>query len=189
VPVPQTLINLLNLSVPTLQKLAKAVHVEPSHTRARSLDRKWDLVWALAEVPEQTLEAEVGEWLYAGQTSVTWVLLGDGSPVKVDALRNALVAMYGRDPFETDVRPDAVTATPSLVAAKVWTDNKVILTFAVTKRVATVIHNFEPADVVMDEFFLAVLRLDRGVVEVRASHARAQLLVNTWLSNLAQHLD
>jgi hypothetical protein len=33
-----------------------------------------------------------------------------------------------------------------------------------------------------------VLRLDRAILEVRASHSRAGLLANTWLAQLADLL-
>lgn len=174
--IPQQLIALLNLSLPTLQQLARRTQVEAGPRRT-----KWDYAIALAELPQATIDNLVGEWLYAGQTSTTWIQLDEGRPLEFDRLRQALTALHGRDPFTEDIRPEDVTATPQLVDARAWTPDKVVLTFAVAKRVATVIHNFEHEDVYDDEFFLAVLRLNRGIVEVRASHERAKLLANTWL--------
>lgn len=183
-PVPQQLINLLNLSVPTLQKLATGAGIDVGARWS-----KWELASELAGLPQGVLDQIVGEWLYAGQTSVTWVEMGDRQPLEVGGVRAALVAMYHWDPFEQDVRPDRVTSRPQLIDARIWTDTKVVFTFAVTKRVARVLHNFETEEVYVDEFFVAVLRLDHGVLEIRASHSRARLLVNTWLAEFAEHME
>jgi hypothetical protein len=184
-PVAPQLINLLNLSVPTLQRLAKEAGVEVA-----SRWQKWDYVSALSDLSRADLDQLAGEWLYAGQTSVTWVALGERDPVDIEAVRAALVAMYDRDPLEIeDIRPETVTNRPQLVSARVWRDSKVVFTFVVAKPVARVIHNFESDTVYIDEFFVAVLRLDQGMLEIRASHARAKLLANTWLAEFAQHLE
>lgn len=185
-PVPQQFINLLNLSMPTLRRLAKDAGV--SVERERGGVPKWDYVTALAALPQQALDELVGEWMYAGQTSLTWLRVGPGEPISLDALRQALRAMHDVDPFEESVRPSEVTDRPRLVDVRVWTEEKVVFTFVVARRVAKVIHNFEPQDVYADEFFLGVLRLNDGIFEVRASHDRAQLLVNTWLVELADRL-
>jgi hypothetical protein len=76
-PVPQQFVSSLNLSVPELYKLGAKAGV-----RLPRGERRWDLAWALAEVPQERLEEPAGDWLYAGQTSTTWVLLGDGTFVK-----------------------------------------------------------------------------------------------------------
>ena len=196
-PVDQQFIDLLNLSVPQLQRLAReaGVEVPPRAT-------KWDLVGTVSGLSQQQLDAIAGDWLYAGQTSVTWIELAprpsleEGTaeptrvePLSIDSLRTALRAVHEADPFEEDVRPDEVTLVPQLIEARAWRENKVVFTFVVSKRVAKVIHNFEPVDVFVDEFFVAILRLDRWILEVRASHERAEQLANTWLVDLMEHLE
>ena len=192
-PVDERFIDLLNLPVAQLRSLARKAGQKPS-PRAT----KWDLVAAAAGLSRQQLDEIAGDWLYAGRTSVTWIELapsapdgntpelGPGEPL-MDRLREALTAVYDHDPLEDHERPTEVTTTPQLVEARIWRPNKVVFVFAVAKRVAKVIHNFEPVDVLVDEFFVAVLRLDRRILEIRASHERAELLANTWLVELMQH--
>jgi hypothetical protein len=186
-PVPQQTINLLNLSVPALKRLAKDAGIQVSERKSGLV--KWDYVTALGSLPESKLDELAGDWLYAGQTSLTWLVFGEGEPIELAELKRALKERYDTDPFETDIRPEEVTQVPQLVDAKSWTDDKVVFTFAVSRRVAKVIHNFEPQDVYADEFFVAVLRLKRAILEVRASHDRAQKLANTWVPEIAEHLS
>jgi hypothetical protein len=209
VPLSQEFINLLNLPMPQLRILAANALVSSSRSW-----KKWDYAEALSVLPREQLEALAGEWLYAGQTSVSWVFLGTrprdanamaqppdsepsdkanpveplGEEIKLDRIRKALKALYPSDPFVADIRPEEVTTTPALVEARVLDDDHVVFTFVVARRVAKVIHNFELADVYADEFFVALLRLKLGVLEIRASHDRAATLTNTWLTELAQHL-
>jgi hypothetical protein len=182
-PVPQTFIDLLNLPVAELRKLAKGAGVKlPSSTK------RWDLAWELSNLPRSTIEKIVGDRLYAGQTAASWIVLGSGTPVGLENLRQALSEMLDGDPFEGLSRPK-VNNRPQLADARLVGDSKAVLTFVVSKRLARVIHDFEVYDVEQDEFFVAVLRLDSGVLEIRSSHARATLLANTWLAELAEFLE
>jgi hypothetical protein len=181
--VSEDFIALLNLPVQTLQQLAKELGVEtPSQAT------QWELAGLLSDFPRTKLESVAGRWLYAGSTSVTWFQLGDGEAIDPEAFRAAVTEVVGADPYEEDVRPDKVTNRPDLVAITDLDDNKIVLTFVVAKRVTRVIHNFESHTVYADEFFVAVVRLNQGVVEVRASHDRARLLARTWLGELAEKL-
>ena len=183
-PVPQQFVSLLNLSIPQLYKLGEKAGVE-----LPSASRKWDLAWALADIPQDKLEELAADWLYAGQTSTTWVLFGDGSSLEAEQVKKVLREQRGKDPFTEDARPSQVTPVPQLVDARQLSESKIVLTFAVRSRLTTVLHNFEPVDVMSDEFFVAVLRLDQGVLEIRASHERAKLLANTWVVEFVEHLD
>ncbi len=51
------------------------------------------------------------------------------------------------------------------------------------------IHEFERTPVYADEFFNAVLRPDDGIIEGRASAARAQCLERTWMKDFADRFD
>jgi hypothetical protein len=171
----------LNLSVPELYRLGRkaGVKLPPGN-------RKWDLAWALADLPQDRLEELASEWLYAGQTSATWVLLSEGTALDVEKIKQALTTQRGKDPFSEDARPSQVTLIPQLVDARQLGESKIVLTFVVRSRLTTVLQNFEPLDVIADEFFVGVLRTDQGVLEIRASHERAILLANTWLVEFAE---
>lgn len=187
----------MNLPLPQLRKLAKAAGVFPDEGTT-----KWDYATALAQLPREQLEQLAGEWMYAGQTSITWVFLSSdgtdgaarladgpaGTPIDFEDLKAALTAQCGADPFEADVRPEEVTGEPKLVEATVLEEHKIGLLFVVARRVAKVIHNFEVQDVYQDEFFQAIIRLDAGVVEIRANHDRARVFIQTWLAELADRL-
>jgi hypothetical protein len=183
VAVPQRLINLLNLPLPTLRRLARRAGIETNTD-----SRKWDVIERLAPLSERELFDAFGEWLYAGSTSITYLRIGDGRPLDPAAMREQLVDMCNGDPFERDVRPEVVTAMPQLVEAREWGDEKVLLTFAMQKRVTRVIHNFELTDVVADDFFVAVLRPQHAIVEVRGSHERANRIARSWLLEFADRL-
>jgi|SRR5579871_1006245 len=188
-PISQTMISLLNLPLPKLRQLARDALVELPRFPSRGLT-KWDLVVALSHLSDATLRDLAGEWLYAGSTSLTWYRIGDGSPIEYERVRAALRSLYPPDPYEHDIRPDEVTPHPQLIDVSDWTDEdgsatKVFFTFVATQRVTQVIHNFEVRDVLADEFFVSVLRLERGTFEVRANHERAEQLARTWLLDFA----
>jgi hypothetical protein len=100
----------------------------------------------------------------------------------------AVKEVIGKDAAEEDIRPDEVTNTPKLVDMRDLDEGKIACTFAVAKRVAKVIHNFALEDVYADEFFVAIVRLNDGIVEVRGSHERAKRLRNTWLGEVDARL-
>ncbi|HEX4188575.1 MAG TPA: hypothetical protein VHY83_11810 [Solirubrobacteraceae bacterium] len=200
-PVPQLVIDLLNVPVPTLRKVAARHGVG----EGISTLRKWDLAQAVSRIPRGELEAEIGEYLYAGSTSLSWVRLApageeinDEDPDAFSGLRGvelsgtdvlrALGEHGDADPFSETARPEEIDETPKLVVAREQ-DDGYMLTFAVAKRIGHVIHNFEHTPVFEDEFFNALLRPGLGSVEVRGSASRARRLERTWLAVFADSLD
>jgi hypothetical protein len=181
--VPQTFIDLLNLPVGELRKLGEGAGVKLPKALTR-----WELAWELSHLSRTTIDKIVGDRLYAGQTATSWIVLGSGKAVGIENLTKALIQMLDHNPFDKPARPK-VSNHPQLADARVIGASKAVLTFVVSKRIARVIHDFETKDVEQDEFFVAVLRLDSGVLEVRSSHARARLLSNTWLAELAEFFD
>lgn len=182
---PET-IKLLNLSIPALRRLGREAGVALPYRAS-----KWELARELGQLPSSQIDQLAGDWLHAGQTSVTWLTLDipNSPPLAAERVRDALSAMYNRDPFGTDVRPEQVTRVPQLVDVTEWRDDKLVFTFVASKHVTRVIHNFEFQEVEGDEFFFAVFRLDEAVFEVRASHERAEQLANTWLAELMEYLE
>jgi hypothetical protein len=188
-PISQTVINLLNLPLPQLRQLAKDTGVEPPTIPSRGL-QKFDYVMALSLLPDAALRERVGDWLFAGRTSLTWYRLGEGESIEYESVRSALRSLYPVDPYDGDIRPEEVTHTPQLIDVRDFDPDetpktKVVFTFAASRRITRVIHNFEVRDVLADEFFVAVLRLDRGTFEIRAGHERARQLASTWLIDFA----
>jgi hypothetical protein len=184
VAVSQGVINLLNLSLPALRQLAKDMNVKtgPNPTKA-------DLVRALQNFPRAQLEAAVGDLLYAGNTSVTWIRIGDGMGFTVEELTKAILALEPGDPFAQELRPANITHAPSLVEARQSDPKKVTLTFVYRKRMQTYIRDFEIRTIYGDDFFPVIVRPEHGVFEIRASHDLARLLEQTWLRSLAEVME
>jgi len=184
VAVSQSVINLLNLSLPALRQLAKDMKVKtgPNPTKA-------DLVRALQNFPRTQLEAAVGDLLYAGNTSITWIRIGEGKGFTVKELKTAISALEPNDPFEQELRPTSITHTPSLVEARQPDSTKVTLTFVYRKRMQTYIRDFEIKTIYGDDFFPVIVRPEHGVFEIRASHDLARLLEQTWLRSLAEVME
>jgi hypothetical protein len=206
--VPGQFIHLINLPVLYLKHLA-----QETDTSFPANADKYEIVRRLAQLPKATVEELAGGRLYAGQTSVNWVrLVGpveeeeavdadgnvtnedslgnafDGDPVEMSALKDALRTVVGADPFAAQTRPNDVTTAPKVVEAIELDNDRVLLTFVVAKRVNHVIHNFQLEVVYDDEFFVAILHLSRGVLEVRTSAARTRRLVRSWLPRLLEQL-
>ena len=181
----QLQIDLLNLPVEALRTLIDRGRLSPPPRGATKLEYVNVLT---SQLSDAQIEELAGDMLYAGQTSVTWIRLGDGDPIDANVLAQAIQEVVGDDPFSKSLRP-TVTTRPKLVEAKVRDDGKFVLVFVVSKHVRTIVSNFTLETVHEDHFFLAVIRLDEGVVEVRASHDRARTLANTLLAELAAELD
>lgn len=181
--VTQEFINLLNLPREQLQDMAEKLDVAvPSNAR------KWDLVRALSQISDRKLAANAGQWIFAGRTSITYVRLGDGTPLDEGKLIAALTEMCdGTNPLNDDVRPDALTRKPSLIdVAKM--DGKFFLSFGLQRPVAQVLNHFELEVVESDEFFVAVIRPDKAILEIRTNHQRAERLTTTWLAEFNEFL-
>lgn len=174
--VSQEFINLLNLPLGQLRDIAEELDLDlPAGIR------KWDVVRELSKQPASKLLPHAGEWIYAGRTSVTYVRLGDGTPLDETAIVEALTDMCdGVNPLAEDVRPNELTRTPTLIHAA-QADDRVFLSFGIKKPVARVLSNFEIETVEGDDFFVAVLRLDSAMMEVRTNHQRAERFVTTWI--------
>jgi hypothetical protein len=143
----------------------------------------------LADLPAERLFELAGKWICARATSVTWIQIGTGEAIEASDWRAAVKEVLGKDAEEEDIRPEEVTNRPKLVDMRDLDDGKIACTWAAAKRVARVIHNFELEDVYADEFFVAIVRLDQGIVEVRGSHERAKRLRNTWLGEVDARLS
>lgn len=181
--VSQEFINLLNLPLKRLRSMAEELDVSlPTGAR------KWDVVKELAKLGPGKLAPQASEWIYAGQTSVTFVRVGNGTALDEAAVVGALTDMCdGVNPFENDVRPDALTRKPALIhAAK--TGDRMFLSFGVKKPVAQVLQNFEVEIVEGDAFFVAVLRLEKAVMEIRTNHQRAERFVTSWIAEFDDFL-
>lgn len=176
--VSQEFINLLNLPLGQLRDMAEELDVSvPSGAR------KWDIVMELSKLPARKLMPHASEWIYAGRTSVTYVRLGAGTPLDEAAITEALTDMCdGTNPLENDVRPNALTRKPSLIHAT-KSDDRFFLSFGVKKPVAKVLSNFEMEVVEGDDFFVAVLRPDKAMMEIRTNHQRAERFVTTWIAD------
>lgn len=196
--VSQRFIDLLNMPVPALKRLAEASGIELPATVS-----KWDVARAVSSaLSRDDLEDASDGFLYAGRTSMSWFRLVEaaededdpelyypleGEGLDQDAVIAALTSQAEGDPFSEGDRPAEITSAPKLVLAREWRDG-VLMTFAVAKRLTHVIHNFELVEVLEDEFFSAFLRPADGTFEVRASAARADRLYRAWLGDFAQEL-
>lgn len=176
--VSQEFINLLNLPLGQLRDIADELDVSiPSGAR------KWDVVKELSKLSTSKLAPHASEWIYAGQTSVTYVRFGDGTALNEDDVVEALTDMCdGVNPLEEDIRPDVLTRKPTLIDAT-KADDRLFLSFGVKKPVARVLSNFEVETVEGDAFFVAVLRLDKAIMEIRTSHQRAERFATTWIAD------
>jgi hypothetical protein len=181
--VSQEFINLLNLPLGRLRDIADELDVSlPSGAR------KWDVVKELSKLSPSKLAPHASEWIYAGRTAVTYVKLGDGTALEEAAVVEALTDMCdGINPLENDIRPDVLTRKATLVDAT-KTDDRVFLSYGVKKPVAQVLSNFEVEVVEGDDFFVAVLRLDKAIMEIRTNHQRAERLVTTWIAEFDEFL-
>lgn len=204
--VSQRFIDLLNMPMPALRKLAKDREADLPPGGAAG---KWDLAKAVARTgTRDELEADSDGFLYAGSTAMSWFRLVpedvveedednqivaaefyplDAPPLDLETVKAALVNHAEGDPFDEEDRPAEITAKPKLILAREWRDG-ILMTFALAKRLTTVIHNFEEIEVLEDEFFPAFLRLADGTFEVRASYARADRLESAWLDEFAEEL-
>lgn len=183
-PVSQDFINLLHLPVAELETIAEALEIEiPKGTR------KWDLVRLISRASTQKLTAHAGQWIFAGKTSVTFIRLGDGSPLDRDQIVAALTDMCdGQNPFSEDVRPAELTSRPALIDATEH-EGRIFLSFGLKRPVAEVISDFEIQPVEADHFFAAVLRPDVAILEVRTNNQRARRLATTWVTDFCNFFD
>jgi len=197
--VSQRFIDLLNLPMSALLKLATDLQVElPSGAR------QWDIAKLVARASRDELEDNDQGFLYAGRTSLSFFrLISDdgniseddveifrprpGDALDHDAVVAALQACADCDPFDENDLPADITKEPTLVLARDW-QGGLILTFAAAKRVLQVVHNYTAIEVLQDEFFNVFLRLGDGTLEVRASAVKAARLNQGWLSSFADEI-
>jgi hypothetical protein len=184
VRVSQEFINLLNLPLPELESIAEELDVEiPTGAR------KWDVVRLLSQVGSKKLAPHASRWIFAGKTSVTFIRLGDGTPLDRKQVVSALIELCeGENPLTTNVRPEELTRRPALVDATEF-EGKIFLSFGLKKPVAEVIADFEIRPVEADEFFVAVLRPDSAIIEVRTNNQRARRFASTWLADFCDLVD
>ena len=196
-PVSQRFIDLLNAPAPVLRRLASELDLPVVRE-----DQRWELARRLSqELSRRDLEEQAGDFLYAGSTSLSYYRFVDedeeigrddtetiypirGVELDSDAIEEALIENSEGDPFSEVDRPDEITSIPKLVVARQREDGW-LLSFAVTRRIGHVIHNFREEAVYQDDFFSAVLRPEAGNIEIRSSAARARTLARTWLSEFA----
>jgi hypothetical protein len=199
VAVSQRFIDLLNMPLPALRRLASDTGIQIN----LGVD-KWTIARAVAALPREQLEQASDGFLYAGSTSMSWFRLIpededvdtadadlfyplQGEPLDPQEVREALEEHAEGDPFSEEDRPQEVTGSPKLVVAREWRDG-FLLTFAIAKRATQVIRDFEVVEVLEDEFFGAFLRPEDGTLEVRASATRAHQLHSAWLVDFAATL-
>lgn len=182
--VSQEFINLLNLPKEQLQAIADELDVDLPRAA-----RKWDIASLLARQGTRKLAPHAGNWIFAGKTSVTFFRLGDGSPLDRNLVVKALTDMAdGLNPLTEDIRPEKLTSRPSLVEAT-EAEGKIFLSFGLKKPVAKVLQDFEMEEIQVDEFFVAVIRPEAAVMEVRTNNQRARRFANTWLSEFCEFFD
>jgi hypothetical protein len=202
--ISDTLIELLTFSKQELEALAK--------DRELSVPRggdKFDVAQALAQqITLRELREAAGEHLGAGRTSLSWVALLQESenvegaeepiaedtpltaqPLSLQEVETALRELTGkRRPFDANLRPDEVTTEPVLVNAQYDGGDLVFFTLAVERTRRLVIRNFNFRRTPEDQFFHVLLRLSRGVLEVRAESRLASRVTKGWISTFGEAL-
>jgi len=175
--------QLANLSVAQLRRLLSADGIDSSAT-ATKIDLLKQLV---AQLPPDRLATIGDDYKYAGRTSATWVRF-DGSGIEEAPLRMALANVCGTDPFAYRLRPE-LDSSPRLIDARAWRDDKVVLTFGVAGRRRLIFEHYELREVSEDTSFSAIVRLGKGVVEVRTASPHAEALMRGgFLQQLAAEL-
>ena len=181
--VSKEFINLLNLPLSQLEAIAEELDVAIPRDA-----RKWDVVRLLAQKPSNSLAPYTNEWAYAGKTSVTYVRLGNGEPLGENLIVAALTDMCdGSNPLTEDIRPESLSSRPALIAAE-KIDGKFFLTFGVKRPTSQHLRDFELETVESDEFFSAVVRPEKAILEVRTNGQRAHRLGTTWIAEFSDFL-
>jgi hypothetical protein len=170
VPLSSAPVQLLNLSVSQLQKLATQQGLAPAAGA-----KKIELIRLLVKnLQPATLETAAEDYLYAGKTSVAWTQFTDG-PVTLDVLKKAIITICGADPFASNLKP-TLGSTPKLLRALAWHNDKVVLTFAVRGNERLVFQGYQLREVSEDISLQAVFRLKDAVLEIRSAHLYVQRL-------------
>src|SRR3954452_8791638 len=129
--VSQRFIDLLNMPMPALRKLAKDREADLPPGGASS---KWDLAKAVARTGNRDeLEADSDGFLYAGSTAMSWFRLVpeddlerdddnqivaaefyplEAPPLDFNTVKEALVQHAEGDPFDEEDRPQEITSKP-----------------------------------------------------------------------------
>jgi hypothetical protein len=211
VAISDTLIELLTFSKPELLDLA-------DHIGGVGVPRtgdKFDVALAISQqIGLADLQALAGEHLGAGRTSLSWVALlpkaagttaGESAgtseepinrdtPLTTDAIAmedvtTALRKITGkRDPLNANLRPRDVTAEPVLVNVHHDRDDMVLFTLAYAGSQRLSIRNFNYSRYPEDRFFHIVLRLSRGILEIRADGRIAGKVTKGWIADFADAL-
>lgn len=180
-PLSTAPVQLLNLSAGQLSRLASQESLDPPASAT-----KIDLIRLLVDgLAPAALETAAEDYLYAGKTSVAWTQFA-GGPITLAALKRALTALSGKDPFANDLRPD-LDSTPQLLHAKAWHGSKVALTFAVRGNERLVFQGYQLREVTEDMSLQAMFRLTDAVLEIRSAHLYVQRL-RGFVSELADAL-
>lgn len=198
--ISDVLIELLSFSKPELYQLAEALRLDPPR------GDKLEIARLLAqEITLRELREAAGAHLGAGRTSLSWVVLTPAdelevaaeadspltaAPLTIDEVTRALRRMTGaRNPYRALDRPDDVTPEPVLVNVQHDSgDDLVFFTLAYQRSHRMVVRNFRFSQRPEDDFFHVVLRLSRGVIEVRAEARLATKVTRGWISLFARAL-
>lgn len=211
-PASDALIELLALTKAEILLLAERLEVEVPRG-----EKKFELARRLSQhVTLTDLREVAGEFLAAGQTSLSWVVLqpqadaedapdenvtavqepiAADTPLTADALpveelEPALAHLTGHsDPYTAHLRPDdEVGKDPVLV--NVWRDGDdlVYFTFAYRRNERLIFHDFDFRREPEDDVFHVVARLSRGVLEVRSQATVAQRVTKGWIATFADVL-
>ncbi len=111
-------------------------------------------------------------------------------PVALESVTEALQALTGQTrPFSANLRPSDVTSEPTLINAQYDGDDLVLFTLAYAVSPRLSIRLFQVNRRAEDRFFHVVLRLSRGVLEIRADARTAKKVTRGWIAELAEALD
>lgn len=182
-PIRDAPIQIANLSRGQLKNIAEREGVDVTPTAT-----KIDLIRDLSNLPRDRLEEIAGDYMYAGRTSATWIQLWPNpTRVDLDQLKATLTEICGADPFAAELRP-ALSSSPELLSARVWRDDKIVLTFGIQGHTRIVFNNYRLEEVTEDKSFEAIIRLRVGVLELRTSRDQAELVADGFGQKLAAGL-
>lgn len=205
------LIELLSFSKPELAQLAETLALKlPSGGRIEQAE------WLADRVSMSKLREVAEEFLGSGRSALSWVVLkaidaggsaddedsdeeivaanliaATSSPVKLDEVTAALATMTGHeDPWRARLRPQ-VSTEPRLVNAVHEKDSDLVFFTLVYERASgrRIVRDWKFQSVPEDAFLHVVLRLSRGVIEVRAEGRLAKKVTNGWIADFAKALN
>jgi hypothetical protein len=202
------LIELLSFSKVELAGLADTLDL-----KLPAGDRIEQAQWLADQTTMPKLREVAEEYLGSGRSALSWVMLrsdeddddeegggeelvaahlvaATGAPVTLDEVTAALVELTGKaDPWKARLRPD-VTTEPQLVNAQHETDSDLVFFTLVYERASgrRIVRDWKFQSTPEDAFLHVVLRLSRGVIEVRAEGRLAKKVTNGWVTEFAEAL-